>query len=139
MHVVLIKWTLSYISNDVYNDDILRIHAVNPPTVTTATQNHTVQILKTVKSQELGGRLSDFANISYADARWVPGAGGMVKAENDWRDGRPQVAVQRYLPPFLGTYLLHYLRSRFWCLSRLQMAYNVSSRTSHSSITYLLT
>jgi len=36
---------------------------------------------------------------SYASARWVPGAGLLTKA--DWRDGRPQVAMQRQLPPFL--------------------------------------
>jgi len=33
---------------------------------------------------------------------WVLGAGLFaIKAQNDWQDGRPQVAMQHYLPIFV--------------------------------------
>jgi len=42
-----------------------------------------------------------YAEIWYDGELWVRGTDLVIKAENNWRDGRPQVAVQLQLPPFL--------------------------------------
>ena len=52
---------------------------------------------KFVSSSYLSQTLYDFAYIWKAGALW---ASWVTNAEN-WRNGRPQVAMQRYLPPFL--------------------------------------